>query len=722
MEALKRRFVRQNREIARVNSIQSLRIRSLESEVSHLLSENVSLREQVISLSQEVERFEAVRLLQHGVYDIKTRLDSKLAELNNLVADLGALPRTFYSKCAENPRDSSQHRALPDWKPKAADDELNHGKDEDGRLPVILEDKYYPRRTLEYGNETPSLGSSMLTMNRPQELQDIRYNTADNLRSPTPEEPVVTQPDTADDSSSTNDTSDIMNAQQAPRHDEYISNEDEAVLPPTLETRKRKRPNLASKQMESPSMDHGATSKRNIPGAIFGPGAKRKISVHHEDTIESLSRKSDVPRTSMQSPSPVGNNEQSLSSEADDSPSRGKASLLTEEAMSHRLAKRKALEHRSTNMNVTSPTKAHTTMVQEKHQKGTLSSVREKDGQVGLSQTPPEKSTDPEQSRQELTPGQCRIYQSTDEERFNENPMGKSEPNTQSSTLLETESGPRNMPEVSGPTRPSRRQRAIVSYAEPNLRDKMRRPTKELIAAVGDHPRRSSSSLNARLDSNEDEDLRKNGRSNGRRPRNSDSSGKEPRLSTTEAAADSSTQQMNSVSQRKRKTSPASKCDMAPEGICESTGAYPHHWAAGSSKVDEVMAEDGNCQTQPSQMVGNDIARNVPPIGCKARPATARNSRRHSSQPESSRKGELQPANNGHIGIDSQDDSPSEARAGNSYSTRSLEEFVRPSLPTQQPEASTGADLSTSRLAESGRTKRGQRAAAAMARRKSMML
>lgn len=343
--SVKRRFVRQNREIARVNSIQSLRIRSLESEVSHLLSENVSLREQVISLSQEVERFEAVRLLQHGVYDIKTRLDSKLAELNNLVADLGALPRTFYSKCAENPRDSSQHRALPDWKPKAADDELNHGKDEDGRLPVILEDKYYPRRTLEYGNETPSLGSSMLTMNRPQELQDIRYNTADNLRSPTPEEPVVTQPDTADDSSSTNDTSDIMNAQQAPRHDEYISNEDEAVLPPTLETRKRKRPNLASKQMESPSMDHGATSKRNIPGAIFGPGAKRKISVHHEDTIESLSRKSDVPRTSMQSPSPVGNNEQSLSSEADDSPSRGKASLLTEEAMSHRLAKRKALEH-----------------------------------------------------------------------------------------------------------------------------------------------------------------------------------------------------------------------------------------------------------------------------------------------------------------------------------------------------------------------------------------
>ena len=44
-------------------------------------------------------------------------------------------------------------------------------------------------------------------------------------------------------------------------------------------------------------------------------------------------------------------------------------------------------------------------------------------------------------------------------------------------------------------TRPSRRNRTAVSYAEPNLRDKMRRPTKELFDAVageGKYPRRSS--------------------------------------------------------------------------------------------------------------------------------------------------------------------------------------------------------------------------------------
>lgn len=45
------------------------------------------------------------------------------------------------------------------------------------------------------------------------------------------------------------------------------------------------------------------------------------------------------------------------------------------------------------------------------------------------------------------------------------------------------------------PARPSRRNRTAVSYAEPNLRDKMRRPTKEMLDAVageGKYARRSS--------------------------------------------------------------------------------------------------------------------------------------------------------------------------------------------------------------------------------------
>lgn len=151
LNLVKRRFVRQNREIARVNSMQSLRIRSLESEVSHLLSENVSLREQVITLSQEIERLEAAKMLHDGVYEIKSKLDAKLAELSHLSTDLGMLPRKAGKLCEERPESVHPARpnaSEPDARPRMTESDSNAGAD-DGRLPAILEDKYYPRRTLE---------------------------------------------------------------------------------------------------------------------------------------------------------------------------------------------------------------------------------------------------------------------------------------------------------------------------------------------------------------------------------------------------------------------------------------------------------------------------------------------------------------------------------------------------------------------------------------------
>lgn len=148
---VKRRFVRQNREIARVNSMQSLRIRSLESEVTHLLSENVSLREQVIALSQETERLETAKTLRDGVYEIKSRLDAKLAELSALTTDLGMLPRKAGKLCDERLESANMDRPKPTASKtnlRMSEPEGQEGCD-DRKLPAILEDKYYPRRTLE---------------------------------------------------------------------------------------------------------------------------------------------------------------------------------------------------------------------------------------------------------------------------------------------------------------------------------------------------------------------------------------------------------------------------------------------------------------------------------------------------------------------------------------------------------------------------------------------
>lgn len=122
--------------------MQSLRIRSLESEVSHLLGENVSLREQVINLTTDIERLEAAKTLHDGVYEIKTRLDAKLAELNSLASDLGRLPRKVGIKFEHTDRPKA---CAPEPRPITEFDPIV----DDGRLPPIREDKFFPRRTLE---------------------------------------------------------------------------------------------------------------------------------------------------------------------------------------------------------------------------------------------------------------------------------------------------------------------------------------------------------------------------------------------------------------------------------------------------------------------------------------------------------------------------------------------------------------------------------------------
>lgn len=123
--------------------MQSLRIRSLESEVAHLLAENVSLRQQVINVTQETERLEAAKMLHAGVYEIKSRLDAKIAELNDLASDLGMLPR----KASKLDRSDPDRPKAAGSRPQAMDLDYTG---EDGRLPAILEDKCYPRKTLEY--------------------------------------------------------------------------------------------------------------------------------------------------------------------------------------------------------------------------------------------------------------------------------------------------------------------------------------------------------------------------------------------------------------------------------------------------------------------------------------------------------------------------------------------------------------------------------------------
>ena len=88
-----------------------------------------------------------------GVEKVKGKLEAKLSELETLVRGLGDVRKTAdvqrrhkrHSIGRNSPKRSPDQRV---WKNTLTLSEAFGG--EDGRLPPIVEGKYYPRRTLEY--------------------------------------------------------------------------------------------------------------------------------------------------------------------------------------------------------------------------------------------------------------------------------------------------------------------------------------------------------------------------------------------------------------------------------------------------------------------------------------------------------------------------------------------------------------------------------------------
>jgi hypothetical protein len=142
--------MRQNRDIARANSSQSLRIRNLENEVSKLLADNLGLRGQILRLQSEVDSGNAQRTAAYAIH-IKSELEAKLQEIGALLGGLGE-PLKLANK---SPKSGKITRASPgtspdqkNWKNICTLSETMAGQE--GRLPPILENKQYPRKTLEY--------------------------------------------------------------------------------------------------------------------------------------------------------------------------------------------------------------------------------------------------------------------------------------------------------------------------------------------------------------------------------------------------------------------------------------------------------------------------------------------------------------------------------------------------------------------------------------------
>ncbi|KAE8348540.1 hypothetical protein BDV28DRAFT_143245 [Aspergillus coremiiformis] len=629
VEVLKRRFVRQNREIARVNSVQSLRIRSLESEVSHLLSENVSLRERVITLSQEMERFEAARLLQNGVSDIKTKLDNKLMELGGLVADLGALPRKFNQPVTQMTEAAHPRQPSLDLREDMADLEPFPASEEGGRLPVILEDICYPRRTLQS-----------------QEIQEIMNSDIDVPHCLDPGEAPISQQEIMDGDSYSTLSKGIANTQELDS-----PGDNEAPLPPTLETRKKRKVGPSKARESVYDIPRGEPATEEHSELLLKSGAKRKFSGGDDEEFELVPPEKDDFQFSRPSHSPHLMHDEQLLSTRSDQCAIMRQVLLKGSSKGDGRPKRKVLEPKSINITPTEfratvihgqDYKPQAVMSDESDKKEVTRSTRPK-GEVHCRRTTTNGSSchkDTDNSRRETDrDGNLQIQSEALEENPTSSAASAAVPRAQDGfeTFI-------TFPNTS--SRPTRRQRPVVSYAEPNLRVKMRRPTDEFIAAVGGNhnSRRPSSTHAARTISNDEADEDASCKINTGKAQGSNIEDRHPTTLSTTSADDSLRPPANLVPGRKGKTSSATREEIpiSHDSVNERI-QIDSHWKVEARELNGNLKERPmtDIQTEGELLTGVDSidkpmnssrSRCIP----KVAPVSSRQSRRHSSNPKSS--------------------------------------------------------------------------------------
>ena len=128
----------------RINSSHCVRIHNLETEKSRLLSENLALHEENIQLRVELdEKREQSSHTEVKVADFQRQFDEQIQALQRLATTLNSFQDVSSKQRTEQPFSPP---AIRDWR---ADVPRRSSVDEEWRLPTIVEDKYFPRRTLK---------------------------------------------------------------------------------------------------------------------------------------------------------------------------------------------------------------------------------------------------------------------------------------------------------------------------------------------------------------------------------------------------------------------------------------------------------------------------------------------------------------------------------------------------------------------------------------------
>ncbi|KAM3479671.1 hypothetical protein MY5147_001584 [Beauveria neobassiana] len=441
IENLRKKMLRQNRELAKTNNVRALRIRELESELSNALTENLKLRGYIVELEQERHENDA---RQDHALTIKKELEAQLAEWSTLVAGLGQEPpiKRQWPRAADVATGRMNFIAT---RPSPSQRRLRDVANDIEQLGHIAEHKAYSRM---------SMNSDQIRASR----SDADYDELlPELPAPASTGQQSIKADTTPRESRIRNFSGELDSSPLVVSSPNLDNLCIGSVPPT-------------KSM-TPMIRDTRVHVDSTPDTPIAPplktGTKRKFNRDDYEpmTLEHITDENKPPRTTI--------NKASLLENARGKTLRELAAGRREAARAEaaRNAARVPLAKKSTNDDVQSPKKRRTTSADES------SSLKKTGKKTESASVSAEKlraflaaAAERRLAQQAALPVVATIEPSRLDTGYRKN-KGDTPPPTDIGSQGET-------------SRPSRRSRPAISYAEPNLRDKMRRPRNETFDAV----------------------------------------------------------------------------------------------------------------------------------------------------------------------------------------------------------------------------------------------
>lgn len=484
---MKRRFIRQNREIARINSGQSVRIRNLETEISRLLAENITLRGEAIHAKAETENRKAAQKLDKEVVRIKEQLEEKLSGVHALLGELGALPDKFSRRSSQRRRKDG---FVSDLVKSTEDREPRHRQtlcEQEGRLPAILEDKHYPRRTLESSEvqalkddvpddatESPELGPPPVA--HFDEAEAVTFNARRSPRR--------TSTELIDETERSSRTSTVGIENRRKRRISTLLHSSDLDKTEMLETEDAKAPEVEQEPV-----------KKAVPAqpqSVLKTGAKRKLEVSELEDTSRVSKELDDFIFQRRAAVPAATTKPSRFSKPAHRESQENTNTA-ETRSPERLEQpaRRILAPKSTNSPTKRRTGASNKSDAEKNEDKMAKPERRVVSRVRARPTITDVSLRPELPAEDEDDDLGHVHQAHMPPKTpaagldNVTSPASTEPSMKHQPPKEMAFTHSVEDVLNGSIgRNSRRARAAVSYAEPNLRDKMRRPGKALVSAV----------------------------------------------------------------------------------------------------------------------------------------------------------------------------------------------------------------------------------------------